>query len=94
MRHKLRLDDLEVESFRTTEAPSFRGTVKGQANDADAASIFIISICDSCDGSCAPVHTCVMDTTCAPEHTCNPDATCAPEYTCKDSCHCTVDATK
>jgi hypothetical protein len=75
--HKLRLEDLAIESFSTTPTGSHRGTVKGHA-EAEPGTIF--SWCNTCDGftceynhTCAPQLTCVMDTTCAPEYTCTPD---------------------
>jgi hypothetical protein len=88
---KLRLDDLVVESFHTTAARGFNGTVQGYVGEEDGS---ILSLCgDSCGGTCPPKHTCVMDTTCAPEHTCVMDTTCEPEYTCKASCRpCVPDA--
>jgi hypothetical protein len=81
--HKLRLDDLAVESFPTSEAGSFGGTVHGHSGMEDETEDgTILTICVSCEGSCPPKHTCVD--TCPPRHSC---VTCPPQYTCAPPCH-------
>jgi hypothetical protein len=74
---RLRLDDLRVDSFRTTEAQKVRGTVLGHfpLTAATACTCPGINTCDfaSCGGTCAWAETCAAPCTqpsgCGP----NPD---------------------
>jgi len=77
--HKLRLDDLVVESFHTIPESGLSGTVQGYVAAGDGT--LFTHICNSCQ-SCNGEFTCMQNQTCAPELTCVMDTTCAPEYTC------------
>jgi hypothetical protein len=82
-KRKLRLEDLTVESFLTSEEVDFGGTVRGHADGEVMAPGTIFSICRSCDGTCDE-YTC--KTTCPPLHTCIAGVSCAPEHTCVSTC--------
>jgi hypothetical protein len=74
--HKLRLEDLSVESFNTEEEARHGGTVRAY-EEAEPGTIF--SWCHSCPNTCDE-HTC--GNTCAGMFTCDYDRTCSPQYTC------------
>ncbi|HEX8904019.1 MAG TPA: hypothetical protein VF771_04215 [Longimicrobiaceae bacterium] len=82
---KLRLDELEVESFHVLpEAPQERGTVQGQ---------IVLTALAGCSDTCIYKATCQIScATCAGQFTCNNDScdvtlcdTCA-RFTCAASC--------
>jgi hypothetical protein len=74
---KLRLDDLSVESFNTTEIKRERGTVVGE-QQCTCYTVCTCPGCPTCDATCA--YTC-DDATCL--QSCN--GTCQ-EWTCQESC--------
>lgn len=74
--HKLRLDDLTVESFPTTRDTSSVGTVNAHdaetdlctADGCDPATTYFW--CYTCNDTCPPKYTC--EDTCHGKHTCDP----------------------
>jgi hypothetical protein len=76
--HKLRLEDLTVESFNTTRGDRQRGTVKG--NEAEEEGTFL-SWCNTCDDTCEGF-TCEYNKSCAPQFTCVDNQTCMGDLTC------------
>jgi hypothetical protein len=95
---RLRLDDLQVDTFQTTPAQKEKGTVFGE--QCTCYSECTCPGCPTCDASCNG--TCEADTGCGP--TCNAscrascvDNTCAIDYgscglscpnTCYETCIC------
>lgn len=73
--HKLRLEDLAVESFDTVPGGGFAGTVK--AHDESEEGTFL-SVCRSCPNTCDE-YTC--QNTCEGKYTCQ--ETCGDKHTCK-----------
>lgn len=91
--HKLRLDDLEVESFQTLpEAPRQRGTVQGQ---------IALTAYAGCSGTCFYRDTCAISCGSCGQLTCNdsclcesvPHTACGPscDGTCLTACNCSGD---
>ena len=74
---KLRLEELQVESFATGAENALKGTVHAHQEEGDSPTYPPYHTCDSCP----PAFTC--DTTCPPMHTCE---TCPPKYTCDWPC--------
>jgi len=62
---KLQLEDLRIDSFETTPAEKWKGTVVGRAPTVDFCSV---SNCPTCDGTCYR--------TCPPSYceSCDPEA--------------------
>lgn len=76
--HKLRIEDLSVESFHLSDDAPQSGTVHGHV-DAEGT---ILSICHSCGGTCDEFTCKRTDQSCVGQFTCDYDRTCAPQYTC------------
>jgi hypothetical protein len=70
MKHKLRIDELSVDSFDATPAPAERrGTVQGNQSDPNTCyPVICASGSPSCLGTCPPEETCGLSCggTCIP----------------------------
>jgi hypothetical protein len=81
--HKLRLDDLFVETFSTIAEDGHRGTVNGHQEYETMA--------EGCDST--NQFTCMANQTCYPQFTCVAGQTCDPQFTCVDNQTCKPDLT-
>jgi hypothetical protein len=71
MRHKLRIEELSVESFASTaDSAEARGTVQGNQSDPNTCyPVICFSGSPSCLGTCPPDETCGLSCggTCIPQ---------------------------
>lgn len=95
--HKLKLDDLEVESFHVLPAPpDGRGTVRAQSEDgADSRFVLLCKPSFTCFASCGAMDcsfdgnfTCTCDASCG--GSC--DASCGGSCgnSCQETCGCSL----
>ncbi len=72
MKHKLRIEELDVASFEAVPAPTeARGTVRANGSDPQTCyPVYCYSGVESCLGTCVQENTCGMSC----------DGTCVPAY--------------
>jgi hypothetical protein len=84
---KLRLDDLQVDTFQTTSAPKQKGTVFGE--QCTCYTQCTCPGCPTCDASCNGTCDASCNGTC--DASCNGTCGDTCEYTCDYSCGYTCD---